>query len=145
MVMKVLKESASDIPSEGYFWYINNQIVGIAVEVPKYNYEYQLDGKTHQKTWNSIKQDYPQNSEEVSWDYYPRGRVMVDPEYDKSGNFIGYTTQVFADVCLNTEEVKDKIIDYYNLYKTDILWFINKKYSMMNHYTCNQCRNEVNI
>lgn len=140
--MRILKESSGDVPCEGYFWYINDKIVGVSVKVPQYGYEYQLDGKTHKNTWSSISQDYLINGKEVPWDYFPRGRVMIDPEYDSSGKFEGYTAQVFADVCLNTQEVKDKIIDYYNLYKTDILWFINKKYSVMNHYICHQCRKE---
>ena len=61
------------------FWIINNEIVGITSEVPTHNYSYNLEGKTHQNTWHLFKSDYLVNGKEVDFDYFPRGRIMVDP------------------------------------------------------------------
>lgn len=140
----VIRESSSQVPLEGYFWYINGQIVGVYSEVPKYNYTYQLSGKTHPSTWNKIADDYLVDGHKVDYDYYPRGRVMVSPELDSQGRFKRYSCQIFADICLDDEEVKDKIVDAYNLYYVDdIDWFISDKYSAMNHYTCHRCRGDA--
>ena len=47
--MKILKENMN-YPYEGYFWIINDRVVGITSEVPHYDYEYNLNGKTHKNT-----------------------------------------------------------------------------------------------
>ena len=68
--MMVLKENIN-YPYEGYFWIINGKVIGITAEVPHYNYDYSLNGKTHKNTWNNIKEDYPVDGHYVDWDYFP--------------------------------------------------------------------------
>ena len=53
----ILKENNS-LPYEGYFWIINDKVVGITSEVPHYNYTYSLNGKTHKNTWSKFSEDY---------------------------------------------------------------------------------------
>lgn len=109
----ILKENRN-YPCEGYFWIINDEVIGITTEVPQYNYDYSLNGKTHKETWKQISKDYLVNGHEVEWDYFPRGRVMVDPNYDLDDKFDNYSCIVFLDKCINTKESKQMIIDYYN-------------------------------
>jgi hypothetical protein len=52
-----VNENAS-YPYDGYFWIINNEVVGITSEVPRYNYDYSLNGKTHKNTWSKFSNDY---------------------------------------------------------------------------------------
>ena len=140
--MKVLKENIN-YPYEGYFWIINNQVVGITTEVPKYNYDYNLNGKTHQNTWVNLSKDYLVNDEEVSWDYFPRGRIMIDPNYDLEGKFTNYSCIVFLDKCINNQRYKDLIIDYYNLDLPTIPhinWTMLGERAGIDHYTCHNCR-----
>ena len=140
----VLKENRN-YPHEGYFWIINNEIVGITTEVPQYNYDYSLNGKTHKETWKQISKDYFVNGHEVEWDYFPRGRVMVDPNYDLDDKFDNYSCIVFLDKCINTKECKQMIIDYYNLSLPTvphITWTMLGERAGIDHYTCHSCRNK---
>lgn len=133
----MIKIESINTPSEGFFWIVDGEVVGISSEVPKYNYEYHLDGKTHENTWSRI------SNEKVSYDYYPRGRVMVDPEYSGEGEFIKYSVVVFLDPCIVDKKYKDKIIDYYNLdlKSCEITWIDMSRKTGIRHYTCHNCRN----
>lgn len=142
--MKLLKESPN-IPYEGFFWVINDSVIGVVSEVPQYNYEYSLNGETHKNTWSNFKNDFPVNGNSVDFDYFPRGRVMVDPNYDSDGKFIDYSCMVFLDKCINNEECKKKIVDYYNLdLKSvhNISWMMLSERAGIEHYVCNNCKNK---
>ena len=130
-------------PREGYFWIIDNEVVGISEEVPNYNYEFLLDGKTHENTWRLFKSDYKVNGKEVGFDYFPRGRVVTDPNYDKNNKFTNYSVTVLLDNCIDTDDCKCLIADYYNLNLAtcpNILWMSLKKRTGIGHYTCHNCR-----
>lgn len=140
----LLKEKSS-LPYEGYFWIINGDVVGVCLEVPKYNYGYNLNGKTHKNTWNKFSKDYLVNTKEVNWDYFPRGRVMVDPNYDMNDVFDEYSCMVFLDKCINNKEYKEKIIEYYNLDLPTIphiTWTMLGERAGIDHYTCHNCRKD---
>jgi hypothetical protein len=142
--MKLLNES-SNIPYEGFFWVINDSVIGVVSEVPQYNYEYSLNGKTHKNTWSNFKSDFPVNDNSVDFDYFPRGRVIVDPNYDSDGKFIDYSCMVFLDKCINNDECKKKIVDYYNLdLKSvhNISWMMLSERAGIEHYVCNNCKNK---
>ena len=138
MKLRNLNESMN-LPMEGFFWIIDNQILGTAQEVPEYGYEY-TQSKTHQETWDKLK---PKDCDK-EFDYYPRGRVMVDPEYDLDNKFKYFTCMIFLDPCIDNEICKEMIIDYYNLdvpKMHEIKWFGNlKQRAGINHYTCHNCR-----
>ena len=142
--MKLLKEN-SNIPYEGFFWVINDSVIGVVSEVPQYNYEYALNGKTHESNWSNFKNDFPVDGDSVDFDYFPRGRVMVDPNYDSDGKFLDYSCMVFLDRCINNDECKKKIVDYYNLdLKSvhNISWMMLSERAGIEHYVCNNCKNK---
>lgn len=139
MIFKKMNESIST-PMEGFFWIIDGEIIGFAQNVYKYGNEVK-QSKTHKETWNSLKPV----GWDVEFDYYPRGRVMVDPNYDKNGLFTHYSALVFLDPCISNE--KEKVIDYYNLEqierKHNIFWMGNLlDRSGIDHYSCHNCRNK---
>lgn len=127
------------LPKEGFFWEIDGEIIGYSEEVPEYGYEYK-QSKTHEQCWDILKPD----SCDKSFDHYPRGRVMVDPEYDRDNKFIGYSVMIFIDPCLDNYESKSKIVDFYNLDLSKvqhIMWMGNlKERAGIHHYTCHKCR-----
>lgn len=140
--MKILKENMN-YPYEGYFWIINDKVVGITSEVPHYDYEYNLNGKTHKNTWPNIAQDYLVNDKVVEWDYFPRGRIMVDPNYDSEGKFIDYSCMIFLDKCINNDKCKQLIVNYYNLSLPtihNITWTMLSERAGIDHYSCYNCR-----
>lgn len=132
-------------PYEGYFWIIDGEVIGITAEVPQYNYDYELNGKTHQNTWKNFMDDHKVDGKTVPWDYFPRGRIMIDPEYNFNDKFEEYTCIVFLDKCINNKECKQKIIDYYNLDLPTIphiTWTMLGERAGIDHYTCHWCRKE---
>lgn len=54
---------AIDYPYEGFFWIIDGEVVGISSEVPHYNYDYSLNGRTHENSWKIFSDDYLVNGE----------------------------------------------------------------------------------
>lgn len=139
----VLKESLVN-PYEGYFWIINDTVIGVVSEVPKHDYTYELNGRTHKNTWSNFCNDYLVDGKPVDFDYFPRGRVMVDPNYDLDGKFSHYDCLVFLDKCINNQKCKDMIADYYNLNLPtvpNINWMMLGERAGIDHYTCNWCRN----
>lgn len=140
--MEILKENMN-YPYEGYFWIISDKVVGITSEVPHYDYEYNLNGKTHKNTWVNIGQDYLVDGKVVEWDYFPRGRIMIDPNYDSEGKFMDYSCMVFLDKCINNDKCKQLIIDYYKLSLPtihNITWTMLSERAGIDHYSCHNCR-----
>lgn len=141
--MKILTESIN-IPREGFFWIINNKVIGIAEDVPHYNYQYNLTNKTHQNTWSLFKADYEVDGYQVPFDYFPRGRVMVDPNYNSNNEFTNYSVLIMADPCIvENDKYKEMIIDYYNLDAPRCqkpMWPRLNEKAGINHYSCNNCR-----
>ena len=131
-------------PYEGYFWIINNEVVGITSEVPHYNYDYNLNGKTHQNTWSKFSKYYLDiDGKELPWDYFPRGRIIIDPNYDFDNKFEDYSCMVFLDKCINNNIYKQMIIDYYNLDLPTIPhinWTILSERAGIDHYQCHNCK-----
>lgn len=139
----ILKENRN-YPYEGYFWIINGEVVGITSEVPHYNYDYSLNGRTHKNTWHKFSNHYKVDGKEVPWDYFPRGRIMVDPNYDlTTEEFTEYSCIVFLDKCINNKECKEKIMNYYNLNLPiipHIMWTMLGERAGIDHYQCHWCR-----
>ena len=143
-MIKVLKEN-KNLPMEGFFWIINDKVIGYAKEVPQYNYSYSFEGKTHKNTWINFSKDYLVDNKEVPFDYFPRGRVMVDPNYDKENTFKYFTIMIMMDPCLFTNKYKQMILDYYNLELPnclDPMWPNLNNRAGIDHYMCHNCKGE---
>lgn len=87
------------------------------------------------------------NYDNLEFDYYPRGRIMVDPEYNLNNEFEGFSCMIFIDPCLNNRVDKDRILEYYNLNiptVTHVMWMGNlKERAGINHYSCHKCRDKL--
>lgn len=144
-MIKILQENRN-LPQEGFFWIIDDKIIGFANEVPQYNYEYSFQGKTHENTWKSICKEYNLDETKTPFDYYPRGRVMVDPNYDNDNKFINFSVMIMMDPCLlKDSKYKQIVLDYYNLELPCCqipMWPHLNDRAGINHYTCNNCKGE---
>lgn len=139
----VLTES-KNIPSEGIFWIVENEIIGISEEVPQLNYEYGLKGVTHENIWHQFSNEYKVNGYKVPFNYFPRGRIMVDPNLG-NGKFINYSVLIFLDKCVDTQYYREMIVRYYNLDLKSCgipMWLSLKERTGINHYTCHNCENK---
>ena len=86
-------------PCEGIFWYIDNKIVAYMDPV---GFNTDLE---HVKMWKCIKHLYG----DVPFDYYPRGRVMVNEVRNSDGTLKKYKAFIYIDDCINNSEIIDDI------------------------------------
>lgn len=130
-------------PFEGFFWIDESEIFGIKSEVHEHDYSYNLNGQTHENNWNQFKESHKVENNYVEYDYFSRGRIMVDPNYDADGKFTDYSCIVFLDKCINNSFCKDLIIDYYNLDLPtihNITWMMLNERAGIEHYQCHNCK-----
>ena len=127
-------------PYDGIFWVINNDLISFQEQVDTY-------GKLsttfeHKDIWNEIKSKYLVNDKEVSYDYFPRGRVMVNPVYDSNNKFSHYECYIYIDDCINNDEIIQEIIYNFRLNgnNCDIKYVGSDGGITSNHYTCNRCK-----
>jgi hypothetical protein len=127
-----IKESYGT-PCEGIFWYIDGNLV---VFTTPYNRPYNFEHKT---MWREIKGRYSNN---VPFDYYPRGRVMVNADKDSEGNLIGYKAYIYIDNCINTEEILYEIKCEFRLTGDNckIMYCGADGGITSNHYQCHDCK-----
>lgn len=124
LAVKVVNESR--VPMVATFWYIDGELWGDEISYRDgdlYGYFIQAPSD-HIDFWDTLKILLNKN---VEYDYYPRGRVMMNTKIKK---FV-----VVGDPCLMTDSIKEKIIDYYNLPKSTI-------FDTDEHYTCHNCRKD---
>ena len=122
-------------PYTGLFWYIDGEVIGRIEDISSNPDSETLD-KHHWQVWNKLKFYYKVNGQVVDYDYFPRGRIYVS-KMDGLDS-AGYLTIVDMDKCLDTDSIKEQIINYFNLYKNsffDTVFTFDK-----NHYTCVNCR-----
>lgn len=117
-------------PSEGIFWFIDNKLIAYMDPV---GYSTNLDHKT---IWESIKTQYSN----LPFNYYPRGRVMVNERRDDAGILNGYDAYIYVDDCINTQEIVDYIKYHFNLSKCHIVYVGSDGGITSNHYKCHNCR-----
>ena len=119
-------------PCEGIFWIIDNQLITYMDPV---GFNNNLD---HKKVWTSIKHQYGN----VPFDYYPRGRVMVNEIRDSDGVLQKYRAFIYIDDCINSEEVIDEIRHRFDLDRThcEIVYIGSDGGITSNHYQCHNCR-----
>ena len=134
-----IKESL-ELPSEGIFWVIDNRLV--AFDDPVDTSGRYFDNIEHIKIWNEIKHMYKVDGKEVEYNYFPRGRVMVNAVRDNDGTFLHYDVYIYIDNCINNDDVIDEIKYTFRLNKPncDIKYVDADGGITSNHYTCHNCR-----
>lgn len=134
-----IKESL-ELPSEGIFWVIDNRLVSF--DDPVDTSGRYFDDMEHVKIWNEIKHMYKVDGKEVNYNYFPRGRVMINVVKDNNGTFLHYDVYIYIDNCINNDDVVDEIKYTFRLNRPNC----NIKYIgadggiTSNHYTCHNCR-----
>ncbi len=134
-----IKESL-ELPSEGIFWVIDNRLVAFDDLVDTSGRYF--DNVEHIKIWNEIKHMYKVDGREVEYNYFPRGRVMVNAVRDNDGTFLHFDVYIYIDNCINNDDIIDEIKYTFRLNKPncDIKYVGADGGITSNHYTCHNCR-----
>ncbi|MCM1226408.1 MAG: hypothetical protein NC320_03155 [Clostridium sp.] len=127
-------------PKGGIFWVIDDELVVVSDNVNTHGSE--CDDILHINAWKSIKNQYKVDGKAVKYDYFPRGRVMVMPIWNNSGEFDHYDCYIYGDKCIIDEpEIQDEIEDMFRLYLNTCKVIYEGQLSIDGtHYTCHMCR-----
>ena len=136
-----INESPINVPSEGIFWVINNEFV--AFDTPVNIFGFGFANVEHIKLWPEIMNRYKVNGKTVSYDYYPRGRVMVNSIKDENELLLRYDAYIYIDNCINNKDILDDIKYTFRLNKPNctIVYVGADGGITSNHYTCHNCFN----
>lgn len=128
-----------DSPCEGIFWVIENELIAFTEQVDTTGrFSTSLE---HIKIWDQIKQKYQVSGKTVSFDYFPRGRVMVNPVYLNIYTFNHYDVFIYIDDCINNDDIITDILYEYRLNKNCDIRYIGSSGGIeSNHYRCYMCR-----
>lgn len=125
-------------PYQGIFWVINDELICFEDKVDIRNF-HDTD-LLHIEVWKHIKNQYKVNGKTVSYNYFPRGRVMILPIFE-NGKFSYYDCIVYLDKCIDTDEIRDFIEDRFNLYLDSCKVSYEGQLGLDgSHYTCHNCR-----
>jgi hypothetical protein len=130
------------LPEDGIFWFIKGKWIVYSDQVSARKQAIQIGGYLHSETWKAIACDYIVNGQEVDYDYFPRGRVVVTSRFNECNEFTHFDCKVYGDSCiLDNEEFRDEIEDHFKLYlSTCKVEFVGQFFTDGSHYTCHQCR-----
>lgn len=132
--MKRYIHCGTQTPKEGIFWIINNELITFADDAKnKFNLSISPVDLVHTEVWKHIQDNYKVDNNIVSFDYYPRGRVVLYTIENK------WVAEVYIDKCVDTAYWWDKIIEAFNLYNCELA---NRGTSGFGDsiYKCNTCR-----
>lgn len=103
-------------PNQGIFWVIDDELIALYDPVDIDNF--------------------------IEFDYFPRGRVIVNPEFDDNGDFTHYECYVYGDKCiLYDKDVQSLIEDEFRLYLSSCKVHYEDEMSLDDtHYTCHNCK-----
>ena len=127
MIKKLRKLNESSSPMVATFWYIDGEFYGDEIpwrEGDEWGYFIQSP-EDHIDLWSDYRMLVPE-FKNLDYTYYPRGRVMLNTKIKK------YV--VCCDKCLQTDEIKSKIISHFNLPRNgSVIWDTDS------HYVCHNC------
>lgn len=140
---KSIDSSSNEFPYEGIFWMINDDLISFHNDV--YISGKWFDNVEHIKLWDEIKNRYKINGKVVEYNYFPRGRVMVNPIKDNEGKFTHYDVYIYIDNCINSENIINEIKYEFRLNKPNCkIKYIGADGGITsNHYTCHNCRKHI--
>ena len=124
-----IKESIGK-PCEGIFWVIGNKMIAYTDPV---GFNTDLE---HIKMWKEIKHSYG----DVPFDYYPRGRVMVNEVRNSDGTLQKYKAFIYIDDCINNSEIIEDVKYYFSLNDCEITYIGSDGGVTSNHYRCHNCK-----
>ena len=125
-------------PYQGIFWVIDNEFICFEDKVDIRDF-HDTD-LLHIEVWKHIRTQYKVNGKTVSYNYFPRGRVMVLPIFEY-GKFSYYDCTVYLDKCIDTDKIRDFIEDRFNLYLDSCKVSYEGQLGLDgSHYTCHNCR-----
>lgn len=133
--------AVTNIPNQGIFWFVGDDLVALCDPVDIRNYT-EFGALNHKDAWRHLCEDYPVDGKPVSYNYYPRGRVIVTPEFDDDYNFTHYICYVYADLCIiKKPEFRSAIEAEFGLYLSTCDVYYEDQLSLDGtHYTCYMCR-----
>lgn len=140
--MKKYIKSNTVLPKQGIFWVIDGKLISFADTVDPYDF-IEFGALNHKDAWRHIKSEYLVNGREVEYDYFPRGRVIVNPTFNENDHINGYFCGIYADPCIIDDiDVREQIENDFDLYHPSCTVSYEGDYSTDNtHYTCHNCRN----
>lgn len=129
------------LPKQGIFWVINGEIISFADTVNPQDF-IEFGAMNHKDAWWHIKTEHLVGGRVISYDYFPRGRVIVCPTFDDDCNIIGFDCGVYGDACIiNDSNVREQIESVFDLHNTFCKVNYEGDYATDNtHYTCHNCR-----
>jgi len=129
------------IPSEGIFWIINEQLVAFTKQVD--TGEKISTTLEHKRIWNDKFVNYRlENGCTVSYDYFPRGRVIVNPICNDE-IFVHYDVYIYIDDCINNPKILKDIIHEFRLKVNCHIKYIGSECEVeSDHYMCHNCKNK---
>jgi hypothetical protein len=134
-----LSESIN-IPFEGIFWIIDDELIAIKDSVNPNN-PYECTDLLHRDSWKYLKDKYLVNDRAVNYDYFPRGRVETLVIQDRYGNLDHYEANVYLDKCVDTKKIRDEIESEFRLYLSNVVVnYPGQLYIDGSHYTCYNCK-----
>lgn len=135
---KLRLHEAYNVPCEGVFWFIDDELLA---------YPEQVDSKgmwsttlEHIKIWEHIKDNYLVNGKTVKYNYFPRGRVVVNA-ITNNGILDHYDAYIYIDNCINNEDNLNTIKQEFNLFNCEIKYIGSEGGITSDHYTCHNCKN----
>ena len=134
---KRLNESL-DCPCEGIFWVIGDELIAFTEQTDTLGkHSTTLE---HRKIWSEIWSKYTLDGKPVLFDYFPRGRVMVNPVY-KDDKFDHYNAYIYIDDCINDDEIISDLIYTFRLNKNCDIKYIGSEGGVeSDHYRCHLCK-----
>lgn len=140
--MKLQIKESLQVPCEGIFWVIDNKLVALKDEVNPRD-PYQMTDLLHKESWKSLKNKYLVNGKEVSYDYFPRGRVETSVILDSNNNLDFYLASVYMDSCIRKNTYKDDIEKEFRLYLPKVkIEYCGQLFIDGSHYICHNCKPE---
>ena len=135
----VIIDENLQIPCEGIFWVINDELISFADQVDPKD-PFNCTDLTHRETWRYIKDKYTINNNTVDYDYFPRGRVETLVIQNDDGSLDYYEASIYLDRCISNMEIVEKIVEDFRLYLSNVRIKVEGQLFIDgSHYTCHMC------
>lgn len=126
------------VPCEGIFWLIDENIISFTDEVNPRD-PYSMTDLLHKNVWETISKDYKVNGYEVPYNYFPRGRVEVLVILNSDNILDHYEAYIYMDKHIGSKYL-DKIENDFRLYLPNVnVTCSGQMFIDGSHYICHMC------